>query len=58
MCIVVKGEMTEDSIEEGFFGCGGVVHIPRLEDKLKNLARNGFKHHTTIGTGRMKKNSG
>ena len=45
---VSEGEITNDNIEEGFFGCGGVAHIENLEDKLMKLARNGFKHHTTI----------
>ena len=29
--------------------------IPNLESKLNKLARNGFKHHTTVGVGHMKK---
>lgn len=52
---VSEGEFTGDDIEEGFFGCGGVAHITDLEDKLMRLARNGFKHHTTVGVGSMKK---
>lgn len=51
---VSEGEMTEDLIEEGFFGCGGVAHIDNLEGKLRSLTRNGFKHHTTVGVGSMK----
>ncbi len=49
-----EGEFTEDPIETGYFGCGGVAHIPELESKLNKLARNGFKHHTTVGVGHMK----
>lgn len=49
-----EGEFTEDTIEEEYFGCGGVARIPKLEDKLQRLARNGFKHHTTVGMGHMK----
>ena len=49
-----EGRMTEDPIEEGFFGCGGVAEIPNLQDKLLKLAKMGFKHHTTVGVGRMK----
>lgn len=48
------GEFTGDEIEKGFFGCGGVAKIPSLQDKLIRLARNGFKHHTTVGVGNMK----
>ena len=51
---VAEGEMTEDTIQEGFFGCGGVGRIDNLQDKLLKLGRNGFRHHTTIGVGHMK----
>lgn len=49
-----EGEITDDIIEDSYFGCAGVAHIPNLENKLMKLARNGFKHHTTIGVGHMK----
>ncbi len=49
-----EGEFTEDIIEDTYFGCAGVAHIPELEGKLMKLARNGFKHHTTVGVGHMK----
>ena len=49
-----EGEFTDDEIEEGFFGCGGVAKIPNLQNKLIKLARGGFKHHTSVGVGRMK----
>ena len=49
-----EGRFTEDVIEEGFFGCGGVAEIPDLQDKLIRLARGGFKHHTSVGVGHMK----
>jgi len=49
-----EGEFTDDEIEEGFFGCGGVAKIPNLQNKLIKLARSGFKHHTSVGVGRMK----
>lgn len=49
-----EGEMTADPIEAPYFGCGGVAHIPDLQNKLIKLARGGFKHHTTIGVGHMK----
>jgi hypothetical protein len=46
--------MTNDLIEDGFFGCGGIAEIPDLQNKLIRLARGGFKHHTSIGCGKMK----
>ena len=49
-----EGKMTDDPIEESFFGCGGVAEIPSLQDKLIRLARGGFKHHTSVGVGHMK----
>ena len=49
-----EAEFTSDKIENAFFGCGGVAHIPNLQDKLIRLARGGFKHHTTVGVGHMK----
>jgi len=51
---VSQGRMTEDPIEDGYFGCAGVAEIDGLQDKLIRLARNGFKHHTSVGTGHMK----
>lgn len=49
-----EGEFTKDTIEDGYFGCAGVAQIENLEPKLNKLARNGFKHHTTVGVGHMK----
>ncbi len=49
-----EAEFTDDPIEDGFFGCGGVCHIPDMENKLIRLARGGFKHHTSVGVGHMK----
>ena len=28
-----------------FFGCGGVVKIPELQNVLRGVGCNGFKHH-------------
>ncbi len=50
---VDEGCFTDDEIEKEFFGCGGVAKIPDLQRKLIKLGRNGFRHHTTIGTGHM-----
>ena len=49
-----EARFTEDSIEEAFFGCGGVAEIPDLQNKLLRLARGGFKHHTSVCQGHMK----
>lgn len=51
---VSEAKFTDDPIEKAFFGCGGVAEIPDLQNKLIRLAKGGFKHHTTVGVGRMK----
>ena len=51
---VSEGAMTDDPIEDGYFGCAGVAQIEGLQDKLIRLARGGFKHHTSVGRGHMK----
>lgn len=50
-----EGKFTEDSIEEGYFGCGGVAVIDSLQPKLIQLGQNGFRHHTAVGMGHLKK---
>ncbi len=49
-----EGKFTGEPIEKEYFGCGGVAEIPDLQNKLIKLAKGGFKHHTTVGMGRMK----
>ena len=49
-----EGAMTDDPIEDGYFGCAGVAEIADLQTKLIKLARGGFKHHTAVGVGHMK----
>lgn len=49
-----EGKFTDDNIEKEFFGCGGVAEIDNLQDKLIKLARDGFKHHTTVANGHVK----
>ena len=51
---VGEGEFTEDVIPDGFFGCGGVARIDNLQQILLRIGRHGFRHHTTVGVGRMK----
>lgn len=50
-----EGKFTEDPIEEGYFGCGGVAVIDSLQPKLIQLGQNGFRHHTAVGMGHLKK---
>jgi L-fucose isomerase-like protein len=46
-----EGEFTNDPIQEGFFGCGGVAKIEKLQQKLYNIGYQGFRHHVSITTG-------
>lgn len=48
-----EAAFTGDPIESAYFGCAGVAEIPNLQKKLIQLARGGFKHHTSIGVGHM-----
>ena len=38
-----EAKFTDDPIEDGYFGCGGVAEIPHLQDKCITLAKGGFK---------------
>ena len=49
-----EARFTDDPIEDGFFGCGGVAEVPDLQDKMITLARGGFKHHTAVCEGHVK----
>ena len=51
---VSEGKMTDDLIEDSYFGCAGVALIDNLQDKLIKLARGGYKHHTTVGVNHLK----
>ncbi len=46
-----EGEFTDDPIEEGFFGCGGVARIPDLQGKLLRIGKGGFRHHVGVTSG-------
>ena len=48
-----EGKFTDEEIEDGFFGCGGVAVIDDLQRKLLKLGREGYRHHTVIGVGHM-----
>jgi len=47
-----EGEMTADPIAQEFFGCAGVAHIPRLQNKLSVIGRSGYRHHVSMTFGR------
>lgn len=49
-----QGYFTGETIEDAFFGCGGVAEIENLQPKLIAMAKAGFRHHTAVGKGHMK----
>ena len=48
---VERAEITDDPIEEGFFGTPGVIHMENLQDKLFSMQNEGFRHHAIITSG-------
>ena len=48
---VEKGVITEDAIEDAFFGTPGVIEVENLQDKLFSMQEEGFRHHTIITPG-------
>jgi L-fucose isomerase-like protein len=46
-----EGEFTNDNIQDGFFGCGGVAKIDNLQEKLYKIGYNGYRHHVSVTTG-------
>lgn len=46
-----EGEMTNDAIEEGYFGVCGVAKVPGLQQKLLGIGRHGFRHHVSLTRG-------
>lgn len=48
-----EGQFTEDVIEKGFFGCGGVAEIKDLQNKLMTIGRKGYRHHVSVTFGNV-----
>jgi L-fucose isomerase-like protein len=49
--IVGEGRFTEDRLDT--FGMTGVVEIPRLQDLLTHICRNGFEHHVAMSASQV-----
>jgi L-fucose isomerase-like protein len=43
-----EGYITDDPIEHSFFGCAGVAEIPGLQQVLKGICKQGFRHHVSL----------
>lgn len=50
-----EGEFTNDTIQEGFFGCGGVAKIDQLQEKLYKIGNSGYRHHVSVTPGHIAK---
>ncbi len=48
-----EGKFTSDTIQEGFFGCGGVAQINNLQEKLYKIGYNGYRHHVSVTPGHI-----
>lgn len=48
-----EGRFTEDVVPKAFFGCAGVVEIPRLQDVLLAIGREGHRHHVAVTPGHV-----
>ncbi|MDR1620478.1 MAG: hypothetical protein LBS18_07450 [Clostridiales bacterium] len=49
LCFYVgEGRITEDPIEDAFFGCAGVAEIPYLQNLLRGICNEGFRHHVSL----------
>lgn len=50
---VSEGELTEDPIEEAFFGSGIVLKKDNVQGLLKYMGTNGFRHHVCLTKGHV-----
>lgn len=48
---VTEGNLTDDSIEEAFFGSGIVFEKKNIENMLEYMGYNGFRHHVCLTKG-------
>jgi L-fucose isomerase-like protein len=46
-----EGRFTSDPIPADFFGCAGVAHIEKLQDKLLTIGAAGHRHHVSVSPG-------
>lgn len=52
ICVYLgEGEITGDEIPREYFGCAGVAKITGLQQKLRIIGANGFRHHVSLAKG-------
>lgn len=47
-----EGRLTDDAIEEAFFGCGTVLENGQTENILQYMCENGYRHHVAVAHGK------
>jgi L-fucose isomerase-like protein len=47
-----EGKLTDDGIEEGFFGSGVVLQTSRMQEIAEHIGREGYRHHLSLTAGR------
>ena len=47
-----EGRLTDDAIEEAFFGCGTVFENGQTENILQYMCENGYRHHVAVAHGK------
>lgn len=50
---VTEGKLTDDALEEAFFGSGIVFEKSNIENMLEYMGYNGFRHHVCITKGNV-----
>lgn len=53
MCsFIAEGELTDDYVGDGFFGCGTVFKKQNVENMLRYMCEEGYRHHVAITKGK------
>jgi L-fucose isomerase-like protein len=54
ICVFLgEGKLTDDVIEEGFFGTGVVMQTEKLQDILSYMGNEGYRHHMSLVHGNI-----
>lgn len=48
-----EGRFTEDVVPSEFFGCAGVIEIPRMQEMLLTIGALGHRHHVAVTPGHV-----
>lgn len=48
-----EGQVTDDQVEQGYFGVAGVIQIPDLQRILLGVCKGGYRHHVSMTLDRV-----